>query len=86
MGQGVITSLAQMLADELDVPLDSVDMVMGDTDLCPWDMGTFGSMTTRFFGPPLRAAAAEARGGAAGTGRRSASQLPDGATRRPRTA
>ncbi|MFA9454664.1 MAG: molybdopterin cofactor-binding domain-containing protein, partial [Candidatus Aminicenantaceae bacterium] len=37
------------------------DMVMGDTDLCPWDMGTFGSMTTRFFGPPLRAAAAEAR-------------------------
>jgi isoquinoline 1-oxidoreductase len=36
-------------------------MVMGDTDLCPWDMGTFGSMTTRFFGPPLRAAAAEAR-------------------------
>jgi len=61
MGQGVITSLAQMLADELEVPLDSVDMVMGDTDLCPWDMGTFGSMTTRFFGPPLREAAAKAR-------------------------
>ena len=61
MGQGVVTSLAQMLADELEVSLDSVDMVMGDTDLCPWDMGTFGSMSTRFFGPPLRAAAAEAR-------------------------
>jgi nicotinate dehydrogenase subunit B len=61
MGQGVITSLAQMLADELEVRLDSVDMVMGDTALCPWDMGTFGSMSTRFFGPPLRAAAAEAR-------------------------
>jgi isoquinoline 1-oxidoreductase len=61
MGQGVITSLAQMLADELDVPLDSVDMVMGDTDLCPWDMGTFGSMSTRFFGPPLRQAGAEAK-------------------------
>ncbi len=61
MGQGVITSLAMMLADELEVPFDSVDMVMGDTELCPWDMGTFGSMTTRFFGPPLRAAAAEAR-------------------------
>ena len=61
MGQGVITSLAQMLADELEVSLESVDMVMGDTDLCPWDMGTFGSRTTRFFGPPLRAAAAEAR-------------------------
>ncbi len=62
MGQGIITSLAQMLADELSVPLDRVNMVMGDTDLCPWDMGTFGSMTTRFFGPPLRAAAAEAKG------------------------
>ncbi len=61
MGQGVITSLSQMLADELDVPLDSVEMVMGDTDRCPWDMGTFGSLTTRFFGPPLRAAGAEAR-------------------------
>ncbi len=61
LGQGVITSLAQMLADELDVPLDSVAMVMGDTDLCPWDRGTFGSMTTRFFGPPFRAAAAEAK-------------------------
>ena len=60
-GQGAITALAQMLADELDVTLDSVDMVMGDTDLCPWDMGTFGSMSIRFFGPPLRAAAAEAR-------------------------
>lgn len=61
MGQGIITSLAQMLADELDVPYDTVDMVMGDTDLCPYDRGTWGSMTTRFFGPPLRNAAAQAR-------------------------
>ncbi len=61
MGQGVITSLAQMLADELDVNMDSVVMIMGDTSVCPWDMGTFGSMSTRFFGPPLRAAGAEAR-------------------------
>ncbi|MFH1068286.1 MAG: molybdopterin cofactor-binding domain-containing protein, partial [Candidatus Glassbacteria bacterium] len=56
-----ITSLAQMAADELDVALESVDMLLGDTDLCPWDMGTFGSRTTRFFGPALRGAAAEAR-------------------------
>src|ERR1017187_1053113 len=61
MGQGPITSLPQMLAEELEVPLDSVDIVMGDTDRCPWDMGTFGSMTTRSFGPALLAAAAEAR-------------------------
>jgi isoquinoline 1-oxidoreductase len=61
MGQGIMTSLSQMLADELAVSLDSVNMVMGDTDLCPWDMGTFGSMTTRSFGPAFRAAAAEAK-------------------------
>ncbi len=61
MGQGIITSLAQELADELEIDVDSVDMVMGDTDLCPWDMGTFGSMTTRIFSPALRAAAAEAK-------------------------
>ncbi|MCX6137845.1 MAG: molybdopterin-dependent oxidoreductase [Ignavibacteriales bacterium] len=61
MGQGIITSLRQMLAEELDVALESVDIVMGDTDLCPWDMGTFGSMSTRIFGPALRKAGAEAR-------------------------
>ena len=61
MGQGVLTSLAQMAAEELGVDLDKVDMVLGDTDRCPWDMGTFGSMTTRYFGPALRAAAAKAR-------------------------
>ncbi len=61
MGQGVITSLAQMAADELGVSLDAINMVMGDTDLCPPDGGTFGSMSTRFFGPALRLAAAEAK-------------------------
>jgi nicotinate dehydrogenase subunit B len=61
MGQGVMTSLAQMLAEDLGVPLESIDMVMGDTDRCPWDMGTFGSLTTRMFGPALRTAGAEAR-------------------------
>jgi CO/xanthine dehydrogenase Mo-binding subunit len=61
MGQGVMTSLAQMAAEELGVALESITMVMGDTDACPWDMGTFGSLTTRMFGPALRAAAAEAR-------------------------
>ena len=61
MGQGVMTSQAQMAAEELSVALESIDMIMGDTDKCPWDMGTFGSLTTRMFGPSLRAAAAEAR-------------------------
>ena len=61
MGQGAITSLAQMMADELNVPLEKVKMVMGDTDLCPYDAGTWGSQTTQTFGPAMRAAAAEAR-------------------------
>jgi len=61
MGQGVMTSLCQMAAEDLGVSLDVMDIVMGDTDLCPWDMGTFRSMTTRMFGPAVRAAAAKAR-------------------------
>lgn len=62
MGQGAMTSQAQMVAEELGVELAAIDMVLGDTDHCPWDMGTFGSMTTRVFGPALRTAAAKARG------------------------
>ena len=61
MGQGIVTSLAQVLADELEVSLYDVDMVMGDTELCPYDAGTWGSLTTRFTDPVIRAAAAEAR-------------------------
>ena len=61
MGQGIITSMAQMLAEELDVALDAIHMVMGDTRLCPWDGGTTGSRSTKYYGPPLRRAGAEAR-------------------------
>ena len=61
LGQGSTTALAQLLAEELDVAYDSVDMVLGDTGRCPWDMGTFGSLCIRQFGPVLRAAGAEAR-------------------------
>lgn len=61
LGQGAMTALPQMLAEELDVPLDWVDIICGDTELCPWDMGTFGSLTIRTFGPVMRQAAAEAR-------------------------
>jgi isoquinoline 1-oxidoreductase len=61
MGQGAITSLAQIMADEMNVPLEKVKMVMGDTDLCPYDGGTWGSQTTQTFGPAMRAAAAEGR-------------------------
>jgi isoquinoline 1-oxidoreductase len=62
MGQGPVTSLPQMLAEDLDVSVDDVSIIMGDTELCPFDMGTWGSQTTSSFGLVWRAAAAEARG------------------------
>ena len=61
MGQNIRTSLAQQVAEELRVSVDAIRMVMGDTDLCPWDAGTFGSRTTPTMGPQLRAVAATAR-------------------------
>ena len=61
MGQGIITSLAQVVAEELEVSIYEIDMVMGDTDLCPYDAGTWGSRTTRFADPVIRSAAAETR-------------------------
>src|SRR5580700_4434417 len=61
VGQNIRTSLAQQVAEELRVPFDSITMVMGDTDLVPWDMGTFGSRTTPTMAPVLRTMAAAAR-------------------------
>lgn len=61
MGQGPITSLPQQVADELDVPLESIRMRMGDTELCAYDAGTWGSLTTREYSHYIRAACAEAR-------------------------
>ncbi|TFG44552.1 MAG: hypothetical protein E4H43_00155 [Bacteroidia bacterium] len=61
LGQGAITSLVQIMADELEVPFDRVKMVMSDTDLCPWDGGTTGSNSIRTFSQRMRVAAAEAR-------------------------
>src|ERR1035441_6776765 len=61
VGQNIRTSLAQLVAEELRVPFGAITMVMGDTDLTPWDMGTFGSRTTPTMGPQLRTMAAAAR-------------------------
>ncbi len=61
VGQNARTSLSQAVAEELRVPIGSVHMVMGDTDLTPYDMGTFGSRTTPTMVPQLRKAAAAAR-------------------------
>lgn len=61
MGQNIRTSLAQQVAEELRVPIDSIVLIMGDTDLTPFDMGTFGSRTTPQMGSQLRNVAVQAR-------------------------
>jgi isoquinoline 1-oxidoreductase len=61
VGQNTRTTLTQSVADELHVPVASVHLVMGDTDLTPFDMGTFGSRSTPTMVPQLRKAAAAAR-------------------------
>ena len=61
VGQNIRTSLAQQVAEELRAPLESISLTMGDTDLVPWDAGTFGSRTTPTMGPRLRAMAVAAR-------------------------
>src|SRR5271154_6814646 len=61
VGQNARTSLTQAVAEELGAPMSSIEMVMGDTERTPFDMGTFGSMTTPQMIPQLRKAAAAAR-------------------------
>ncbi len=61
MGQNIRTSLAQAVAEELHVPMATIHLVMGDTDVTPFDMGTFGSLSTPTMAPRLRKAAAAAR-------------------------
>ncbi len=61
MGQNIRTSLSQAVAEELHVPIGNIELVMGDTQLTPFDMGTFGSRTTPTMNPQLRKVAAAAR-------------------------
>lgn len=61
VGQNIRTSLSQGVAEELHVPLDSIRLVMGDTQLVPFDMGTFGSRTTPTMNLQLRRVSAAAR-------------------------
>ncbi|HKQ37359.1 MAG TPA: molybdopterin cofactor-binding domain-containing protein, partial [Verrucomicrobiae bacterium] len=61
VGQNIRTSLAQAVAEELRVPAASVRMVMADTEVTPYDAGTFGSRTTPDMARTLRRVAAAAR-------------------------
>ena len=60
-GQGIRTAFAQLVANELDVPIESVRVVLGDTARVPFDFGTFGSHSVEQEAPALRRAAAFAR-------------------------
>jgi nicotinate dehydrogenase subunit B len=61
VGQDNCTALRLLVAEEIRVPLANVRLAMGDTDLCPYDMGTFGSRSMPDAGHALAQAAARAR-------------------------
>jgi len=61
IGQDNQTALRLLVAEELAVQPGRVTLVQGDTDLCPFDVGTFGSRSMPDGGHPLRLAAAGAR-------------------------
>src|SRR5579862_8167944 len=61
VGQNARTALTQAVAEELHAPIGSIQLVMGDTDVTPYDMGTFGSRTTPTMAPQLKKVGAAAR-------------------------
>jgi nicotinate dehydrogenase subunit B len=62
LGQGILTALAQIAADELDVEFEKIRMVGADTSQGPDEQYTFGSQSVEQSGSAIRAASAEARG------------------------
>ena len=61
LGQGIRTALAQVVAEELDLRMDQVDMVLGDTARAPNQGPTIASASLQIHATPLRHAAAQAR-------------------------
>jgi xanthine dehydrogenase YagR molybdenum-binding subunit len=61
IGTGTRTAMAQIAAEELGLPLASVDVVLGDTARGPYATLSAGSSTTPSMGPAVRAAAADAK-------------------------
>ncbi len=62
LGQGILTALAQIAAEELDVGFDKIRMLGADTSRGPDEQYTFGSQSVEQSGSAIRAASAEARG------------------------
>jgi CO/xanthine dehydrogenase Mo-binding subunit len=61
MGQGSDTAMAQIVAEALGVPVESVTLVHPDTDVTPYDMATLGSRSTYHMGHAVKLAAEDAR-------------------------
>ena len=61
IGTGTRTAMAQIAAEELGVPLDRVEVTLGDTARGPYATLSAGSSTTPSVGPAVRAAAADAK-------------------------
>src|SRR5712675_3211571 len=62
LGQGIVTALAQIAAEELDLPLSRIKMISGDTGQTPNEGQTAGSQSIEASGTALRMAGAEVRG------------------------
>jgi CO/xanthine dehydrogenase Mo-binding subunit len=61
IGQGILTALTQIAAEELDVRPDQVNLVSGQTDVSPGEYFTSGSYSVAVGGAAIRLACAEAR-------------------------
>jgi len=61
MGQGSDTAMAQIAAEALDIPAETVRVVHPDTDVTPYDMATLGSRSTYHMGHAVKRAAEDAR-------------------------
>jgi CO/xanthine dehydrogenase Mo-binding subunit len=61
LGQGILTAVSQICADELDVEFERVKVISGDTSLTPNEGTTAGSFSMPMCGPAVRQASAEAR-------------------------
>jgi CO/xanthine dehydrogenase Mo-binding subunit len=61
MGQGTDTAMALIVAEVLDLAAENIRVVLPDTDVTPYDMGTLGSRSTFHMGNAVRLAAEDAR-------------------------
>jgi nicotinate dehydrogenase medium molybdopterin subunit len=60
-GQGALTVLSQIAAEELGIAMDDIHIVSGDTDVAPMDTGAIASRTTYVTGNAIRLAAEKAK-------------------------